>query len=455
MKTQVKIVLLTLMWTNIFSQDFSTCKINLSVFVPQEKFHHLVDDGKEVVLIKENLPNYNKLLVQATVLNYFEENRQATNKEIKKYQKYQSKFVNNIGRYFTANGKTIDPQEIPFFINDTTIIKGTTIYFPKSKKIEREEIYFYLTKAKKLDNMRGYKASEQETANFLHSYCNINLPLSLSLKKGNGMDTVIIPIGSEPIFNFSFFENKKILVDYSYTAKNVKFKTDGYTIGYFSGGPNPENLINTIFVRASTVNKINNRINELLKDKFAIIDKQGNVTQDLQLKSIAYNYADGSIKINYNQDGQLIIPCYEYKNPNEQKTEYYFNAPLYNSQCYSGANKDFQNLKVPKDYKEDPKLKAELIKALKSSPMWSDYEIIQLFLTEKSEWKMWQREYDIFVRSRIMLADAYIKNKSNSKCLLAKEIWFEQKNDPIKGFIYEIQISSQPQDFIPYPCDLK
>lgn len=286
-------LLTSILSTALFAQDFSSCKIDLSAFVPQEKFQHLIDDGKEVVLIKENLPNYNKPLVKPIILTYFIEKRQATDKEIKKYQKYLATLKNNINSFFTVNGKFIDQQEIPYFINDTTIIKGTAIYSPKSKKIERDGvIYFLLTKTKKIDSNPGLKASDQEMTSFLHS-CNINLSLSSYLKKGNDLDTVIIPIASDPIFDFSFFDNKKIFVDYPYSGKSVKFKTDGYSIGYVSfGNSNVENLISVIFLRASKFNQINNRMAELLKEKITIIDKQGNVTQVLQLKSIVYNYAD-------------------------------------------------------------------------------------------------------------------------------------------------------------------
>ncbi len=82
-----------------------------------------------------------------------------------------------------------------------------------------------------------------------------------------------------------------------------------------------------------------------------------------------------------------------------------------------------------------------------------NFKIKKVILTNRSQWTFVINKYTGLKESRFMFADVYYTSTIDNKCYYQKDVYFNQKADPIDGFIYSIFVSV-PQSFQQFPCNL-
>jgi len=195
-----------------------------------------------------------------------------------------------------------------------------------------------------------------------------------------------------------------------------------------------------------------------LKDKRLVIQENGNEYANPVLTNLSYNL--NTLTINYSFDGKEHSKTYfsrldtKYNYDAAWPNKTYFDLPIYYSDCYSEGLKTFNNLTLPNDKVNDPALKKQLLEALTTSIDWKNFIIEKVILTNNSVWTVLLNQYTGLQDSRVILADVYVKSNINEKCYYQQDVYFYQKADPIRGFIYYLYVE-EPSILQPYPCNLK
>ncbi|MCX6352820.1 MAG: hypothetical protein NTX03_13325 [Bacteroidetes bacterium] len=252
-------------------------------------------------------------------------------------------------------------------------------------------------------------------------------------------------IGIKPIFNLTEFINKpivlnevqgdpnlitpmflKFIVDKRYKLQVINYiKEDCPSLEFRSNkwvSKTAKNSSTDIFYNKRKLNKINEFLTEL-KTKSVVIQSEGVEFINPKINEIVFNF--NSITINLTSNGKEVKKIFKAeKDPNfiynssypERQAKTIFDLPIYYTDCYNESNKEFSNLKLPKDFLTEPSLKTLLSHSLSSNPDWSNYYAVnRIILTEQSSWRIQTNKYTGLQEKRFILADAYVTSKQTGK----------------------------------------
>jgi hypothetical protein len=477
-----------------FSQDFNECKVDFFLLESQESFDY-GDNGKEYVLILDNVPNYevlerpgqtlkeaqdelssklkdnldynkNNPIVRDSLIKYYtelehkiganiiwwEKVRNATEDESKEYKKrlkaYNKKVIYCFQTFPDGSrgyGNYWDPSiPKPEFIDSNTIVKNDIIFRKNQKRI-RDDFPIFWIQSKDSSLVFIYKDDNREY-NF--------------------------PVGTTPIFDLFPYKNSKFILSnekqgiHSSMWKLLVFIVDDkYKLAMYNFKFNPGQYEPTkdysidILYDKKKLAKIDEFLSSL-KSKELVIQTDGEEFINPTISDISFNL--NAITISFTSNGESFTKEFEgYSDPNyhydsgwpDRRSKQIYNFPIYYTDCYSKKLEDFNTLNLRGNYINDPKLKNQLFNALTSSPDWLNYSIEKVILTINSQWVIVTNKYTGLKESRFVYADVYVKSNKTGKCYLQKDVYFTQKLDPFNEYVYYIFVSV-PQILEPYPCNL-
>lgn len=485
MKKHLQIVfVLFLFQASVNSQDLNKCKIDFFLLESQKESLGPRDEGKEFLINIHKFPNYsmigspskskeelqrelaeklkdnqdynkNNSTLRDSLIDYYssqinktgvtliwwEKKRQINESEQKEYKKrireYDRKasfgFYDLPNRGGRAYGKNWDPSiPRPEYINDSTlIVKNNEIWVREIKIVPANVPLFWI--------------QDKDS----------------SLKVTYNNEKYFLPVGVQPFFDPYRFQNSSLILrnesgsafsniwtKFSFIVDNkYKLSIDNYL---FLGGIDKSR---EIFYDKKKLQKVNEFL-ETLKSKRLIIEYQNEIIKYPKILKSIFDYNTQTLAINIEINGEEKNLVFEGKKDMNSVLKITFDLPIYDQDCYNQKILEFNNIKLNSDYFNNPALKKTLLSALESSPEWMNFKIGKVILTNKSQWTIVINKYTGLKESRFMFADVYFTSTIDNKCYFQKDVYFNQKADPIDGFIYSIFVSV-PQSFQQYPCNLK
>lgn len=361
--------------------------------------------------------------------------------------------------------KHFKDNKTPFFINDTTCIR-----FGKIFKIKKQIIYanqLFVIRFNGFGSYTDLQRKQYDEEFFASRNLNPTSPNYFVRKtytlKG---DTILLQDGIYPTFNVdktpyftasgkTFQEKIGEVVTLTYN-QNFKYGDSDFSILMFD--ENRQESFKYNYYKKGHLENINKLLSQLAGSDLSYMDK--NKLQKINTTdSIIYNYT--TFSLTFKNNGQRI----DFKlNESDQNAYLRENNTkisdiLYYNDCLKEQEKVFDEKKLPNDVIQNEKLKSDLLSVITKSISWKNYVVYKIILTDESEWEnIKTNPYSAFIDYRVLFASAYVKNRTTGNCFLVKNIEFQQKNEPTKGFIHDIKVIGFPQeefsvDFVKFPCD--
>lgn len=432
MKKNQTIVLLSLFLAPIltYGQSFhDKCKIDVSSLI----FENRLAVG-EVVIDSKGFPysemknlteqqsmdflNGRKLDAKTLLtVNYYEFLREATPKEIKQADANSS-----------GSGKKL--------LGEVTGIKAIS---EKEKKEDETKVSNGKVWTKKqfrtFTNRPFILISDQATT--------ISDGLLKPSSRGAFENVINLPPGVTPLDDLSKFDQKKMTLE-----KGIE-NSSGTICYILTDNVSRLYLFMTydqaagVLINTKLFNDINNLRNQF-KNESLVLRQGKTFYTDIVLSEINQSKNALLFKVKTNTSEEKTIEL-------QLKDKKGFKDTFYKRDCYTQSVIDFNNQTIPNDFFTDNALKTQLTQAFSKSQDWADFELIKLILTNQSVWRQHKGQYKIVTEGRAMTAFVYVKSKTTGECLVDKEIYFYQRNDAVRGFIFPIEVASQP-NLEEFPC---
>ncbi len=448
----ILLVLASISVNYLKSQDFNKCLVDLSAINPSLTINYK-DYDKEYQLIPELIPNYKKTSENnGFELIWYQYERDLSTKEIKKYKKRLNDFrrlvLESFGSTFNDNA-----TNHPWIWNDSTIVRACKLYVRKKKTIDSKLPVFF-----------KHDGITKET-----SKCSPDIQEIMSLEndvysrydyaKGNrsNVKESFNKIGNIPVLDLLEYKDFKWLYkrkSYSITEGGF-FEVSSDSISYSFFIKRNFNKAANFLWKKEQVKKINILCKVLSSNEITLIYSNDSIVKNPEVLDVVYYFDKMKLTINFNRNSKKESLDVFIINTTEKNVKYNIvKHPIYYTNCFDSTLIFFNKLTLDDDYFEDNNLKKALYNTVVFSSDWLNYKIESVILTNKSQWNIVTNKYTDLVKSRFIFADVYAKNTRTGKCFLIKDVYFSQKLDPIGIYTYSIFVAS-PQNFYPYPCNLK
>jgi len=496
MRKKLILLLIIFGFNNIFSQDFNKCKVDFHLFDEKDKFDKN-DIGKEYILRLDNFPDYNLRKdsnrtyqqVKVELTEKLKENREYNkdNEAVKdSLIEYYTDIAHNIGVNIVwwSKWKVADKDELKDYKKRKNAYnrKAKIGLIPKGAVIDKDykSTSYYertsgygrywdssitlpeiISDSVQISNDYLYKKEQKRIRDDLPIFWVYSLGGDeVKISYDNSNREFNFPIGVKPVFEFNEYENTVFSLveikkkNHLNAFDKLVFHTKELAlnvINYKYQKNYEEPLIDKsvgLFFDKKRLTKIDELLNSLMT-KNITIENSNSILKNPKIEDISFDFK--SINISYLSNNSL------------HKIEFHLNdnisnnkitLPIYYTDCYNEQLIQFNNLKLPKDFYSNLDLKRALKISIQSEPKWVSYQINKIILTNKSNWVIKYNKITGLKDSRFMLADVYFKNVGTKKCFLQQEVLFLQKLDPLNEYVHPI-IPSLPQNFKPYPCNLK
>jgi len=261
--------------------------------------------------------------------------------------------------------------------------------------------------------------------------------------KGAFEYVINLPPGVTPLDDLSKFDQKKMTLE-----KGIE-NSSGTICYILTDNVNKLYLFMTydqaagVLINTKLLNDNNNLRNQF-KNESLVLRQGKTFYTDIVLSEINQSKDALIFKVKTNTSEEKTIEL-------QLKDKKGFKDTYYKRDCYNHSVIDFNNQTIPNDFFTDSALKTKLTQAFSKSQDWTDFELIKLILTNQSAWRQHKGQYKIVTEGRAMTAFVYVKSKTTGECLVDKEIYFYQRNDAVQGFIFPIEVASQP-NLEEFPC---